>query len=173
MFPPLRKRSPRRHSKRLNELPHHSPPCDQRSHQLLQLVPLPAIPLWRNLSRQSPHYILFHLLNARKPRLERVPSTHALIHFISRIHAPQRIVRKRPLSRVEAISLIDECRRILPLPQFTPESRLPSVRIPGPLVHHQHSGERLQIPHQLEHLRRKIVEHLPFQRTHCIARSEL
>src|SRR6202043_938182 len=107
MFPPRRKRPPRRNSKRLNQFPHHPPPRNQSPHQLLQLVPLSAIPLWRNLSRQRPHHILFHFFNPRQPRFKRLPPVHAFIHFVPRINPPQRIIRERPLPRIETISLID------------------------------------------------------------------
>src|SRR5208337_4279407 len=142
---PPRKRSPRRNSKRLNQLPHHSPPRNQSPHQLLQLVPLPAVPVRRNLLRQRPHHVFFHLLDPREPRLKRLPTPHALVHFIPRIHTAQRIIGKRPLPRVETISLIDKRGCVFPLPQLPPECRLPAVRIPRPLIHHQHPGERLQI----------------------------
>src|SRR5579863_5399588 len=63
LLPPPRKRPPRRNPKRLNQFPHRPPPRNQRPRQLLQLFPLPAIPLRRNLSRNAPHHILFHLLD--------------------------------------------------------------------------------------------------------------
>src|SRR5208282_4844577 len=42
MLHPLRKRPSRRHSERLNQLPHRSPPDNQCPHQLFQLIPSPA-----------------------------------------------------------------------------------------------------------------------------------
>src|SRR5580700_3943487 len=173
LFPPPRKRPPRRYSKCLNQLPHHPASRNQSSHQLLQLIPLPSIPLWRNLSSQRPHHISIHLLDPRKPWLKRLPPAHALIHFVPRINSAQRIIRKCPLPGIKTISLIDKRRRVLPLPQLSPERRLPAVRVPRPLVHHQHPRECFQIPHQPEHFRRKIIEYLSFQRTHRILRPKL
>ena len=47
------------------------------------------------------------------------------------------------------------------LAQLPPERHLPSVRVPCPLVDHQHSRKCFQVPHQPEHFRWKIIEHLP------------
>src|SRR5208282_4058963 len=81
----------------------------------------------RNFSRHPPHLIFLQLFNSRQPRLERRPPAHARVHFISRIHPAQRKIRKRPLSRIKAIPLIDKRRRVLLLPHLPPESRLPSA----------------------------------------------
>ena len=95
------------------------------------------------------------------------------IHFIPRKHPAQGIIRKRPLPGIKAISLIDERHRILLLARSSPERRLPPICVAGPLVERQHSRECFQVPHSLQHVHGKIIEHLAFQRTHHVPRSKL
>src|SRR5258708_24201217 len=64
-------------------------------------LPISAIPLRRNLPRQRPHHILFHLLNPRKPRFKRFPPAHSLVNFVARVNPTQRIIRKRGVYRSE------------------------------------------------------------------------
>src|ERR1039458_8638852 len=124
-------------------------------------------------TRHSPDRILIQLLDPRQPRLERLPPIHPSVNFIPRIHPPQRKIRKRPLSRIKAIPLIDERRRVLSLSHLPPERRLPSIGIAGPFIQRQDSRKRTQVPHPVQHLRRQVIEHLPFHRAHHIARPEL
>src|SRR4029077_11225220 len=87
--------------------------------------------------------------------------------------AAQRKTRKRPLSSIKAISLIDERRRVLLLPHLPPERRLSSIGIASPFIQRQNPRKRSQVPHPVQHLRRQVVEHLPFHRTHYVPRPEL
>src|SRR5439155_2655442 len=101
------------------------------------------------------------------------PSAHPGIHFIPGVYATQRVIGECPLACVKTISLIDECRRVLALAQLAPKCRLPSICVSGPFVNGQHPGKSVQVSHPVHHLHRQIVEHLPFQRTYYVPRSEL
>src|SRR5581483_11731294 len=94
---PLRKRSPCRNSKNLDQLANQFATFNQLRHQRLKFIPLPVVPLRRDPSSDFPNDLLVHLFYERKPRLKRFPSQNFFIHFISRINAAQRVVRKRPL----------------------------------------------------------------------------
>src|SRR5207247_4810027 len=73
----------------------------------------------------------------------------------------------------KTLSLTDECPHVLALAQIAPKCRLPSICVSGPFVNGQHPGKSVQVSHPVQHLHRQIVEHLPFQRTYYVPRSEL
>src|ERR1700757_1837887 len=132
MLQPPRKRPPRRHPKCLNQLSHSSPSRNQSPREFLQFVIPTFIPLRRNPSHHLPHHILAHLLYMRQPRLKRLPAPHLFINLIPCINAPQGIVRKRPLPRIETISLIDEKRSVQFFPRPSSEGGLTPVCVSCP-----------------------------------------
>src|SRR5271166_3404194 len=131
---PVRKRIPRRILKRKNELPHSRSSFQQLAQQPFQLLRFPAIPLRRNLLRQRPHRALRKRLDPAQPRLKRLPPCDTRINIVAPEHPAQRRIRKTPLSRIEAISLVDKARRKLTLAAFLPERGLSPVGVACPLV---------------------------------------
>jgi hypothetical protein len=57
-----------------------------------------------------------------------------LINCVARIHSAQRGIRKVPLPRVKAVSLVDEPCFVEPLIRLFGEDRLPAICIAGPLI---------------------------------------
>src|SRR6185437_4035443 len=148
-------------TKRLDQLPNSASPREQLLHQPLDHAQVAAVPFRRNLFCNCPQPPRFKLLDPRQPGLEACPACHASVDLVPWEHSPQRRVRKVPLARVEAVSLVDEDRAIFALTRPSLEHRLPPVAVACPLIDRQHSRELRLVTH-LFHLRLgQIIHHLP------------
>src|SRR5271157_4505335 len=117
-----------------------------------------AIPLTWDLVRNAVQLTLGESLDPRQPRIKVVPRFDPLVDIIEPVHSPQRRVGKTPLTRIEAVSKIDERRFEFSLLRLLVEYDLPAIGIAGPLVECKQTSKLPQVPDAPEHCPRQPVQ---------------
>src|SRR5215472_9788893 len=130
---PCRKRIARRITKRCNQPPQPGPALDDRFYKRAQSLPVIA-PFRRDITPGLANYFRVKLLNAGKPGLKRFPSGHMHVDIIPIVDAVQCEVRKGPLTRIEAVSLVYKTDVIFPVSWISPEDGLTAIGVSQPLV---------------------------------------
>src|SRR5262249_11703210 len=101
------------------------------------------------------------------------PSGHMGVDIIPIVDAVECKVRESPLTRIEAVSLINEADVVFSVVRVSPENRLAAIGVAEPLVQRKNSRKCLWISHSLKHPFRQVVEDLPLKWITDVACPEL
>ena len=93
-----------------------------------------AVPLGWNRIGTAPEVDDVAIFGLCESRLKRFPTGDVCINAVPSIDAAQGRIRKVPLARIEAISLIDKTGRVFASTRLANEDRLTAVAVAGPLI---------------------------------------